>query len=96
MLNYQRVALGIPNDVWWLSQLKDTPQRFFRQLSGPKTDGNSFCGDALEFGVKYEEVVADLGQLWLPSGNLRSGGTPIAGWFISWKIHENPVKMNGG
>ena len=23
-----------------------------------------------------------------------NGGTPIAGWFISWKILENPMKVD--
>ena len=31
---------------------------------------------------------------WNTSGVSINGGTPIAGWFISWKIHENP-SING-
>jgi hypothetical protein len=27
-------------------------------------------------------------------GVSQNGGTPIAGWFISWKIHENPIKTD--
>ena len=57
------------------------------------------------FAAKVEKRVEKKAQTWTTAGFRSSdlkwgfsinGGIPIAGWFISGKIHENQWMMTGG